>query len=86
MKNSNREYFKHFIVLALLICAIILIANSQAIAGVLSLVLVPVAFIYIALFFAGVILNLGPFKYISRQYAEDAQRKKESMRSKQPWE
>ena len=86
MEKGNREYFKLFVVLALLICAIILVVNSQAIPGVLSLILVPIAFVYIALFFAGIIMNLGPFKYISRQYAEDAQRKKESKRSKQPWE
>lgn len=87
MAKGEKEYLKHLLVLFLLVGAIMFLAYSHSLDSWMLQVLVVIAFSYIALFFIGLVFNIGPFKYISRLYAEDAERKKESLRSpKQPWE
>ena len=86
MKKSEKEYFKHFAILFLIVCTTIVSTYiySTPIWFLRSLIIV--GCIYILLFSAGTVFNIGPFKYISKLYTKEREQELQSMRPKQPWE
>lgn len=86
MRKGRREYFKHNAILMFVIGAFLLLVYLGAFPEVvLLLILIPIV-IYAFLFSVELIFNIGPFKYIGKLYVEDADRERQTMRSKQPWD
>jgi hypothetical protein len=86
MKKGERAYFVQFGILAVLVSTIILLAYFQTLPTWAMQVLVYGLFLYILLFAVGLFFNVGPFKYIGKLFAKDAEQKRNGLRPKQPWE
>ena len=86
MKKGERAYFTHFGILAALVAVIVLLAYFQVLPAWGMQVLVIVSFLYMLLFSVGLFFNSGPFKYIGRLYAKDAEQERNGLKPKQPWE
>lgn len=86
MKKGEKEYFKHFSILAILVSGTIILSTLDAAPAWLLRILIIVSATYILLFSAGLYFNAGPFKYIGKLYIQDAENERNAMRTKQPWE
>jgi uncharacterized protein YacL len=86
MKKGQREYYKHFIIIALLVSSMIMLAYFHLAPTWLMQALIIVIFTYMLLFSVGLFFNAGPFKYIGRLYVQDRKHEQQEMRNKQPWE
>jgi hypothetical protein len=86
MTKGERAYFAHFGILVALVSAIMLLAYFQVLPAWAMQVLVFVSFLYMLLFAVGLFFNVGPFKYIGKLYARDAEQERSGLKPKQPWE
>ena len=86
MKKGEREYFKHFIILALLVCSTIMLASFHLAPAWFMQVLIIFLFTYTLLFSVGLFFNTGPFKYIGKLYVQDRKQEHKERRAKKPWE
>lgn len=86
MKKGEKEYLKHFAISASLVIIMIMLPNCDFVPCWLMQLLTAVTFIYLLLFFVGLILNIGPFKYIGKLYVRDRKKEHEERRAKKPWE
>lgn len=86
MKKGERAYFAHFGILGAIVSAIMLFAYFQVLPAMAIQVLVAGSFLYMLLFVAGLFFNVGPFKYIGKLYAKDAEQESGGLKPKQPWE
>lgn len=86
MKKGERAYFAHFGIIGAIVSATMLLAHFQVLSAWTMQVLVAGAFLYMLLFVVGLFFNIGPFKYIGKLYAKDAEQARGGPKPKQPWE
>jgi Flp pilus assembly protein protease CpaA len=86
MNKGLREKIKQFILVIFFMSIVMLLMKFQALPGWLLQVLVIAVMVHMLLFFFGVFIGKGPFKYIAELYVSDDREKRELLRSKQPWE
>jgi predicted ABC-type exoprotein transport system permease subunit len=86
MKKGERAYFTQFGIFAAFVAAVVLLAYFQALPAWAMQVLVVGLFLYMLLFAVGLFFNAGPFKYIGKLYAKDAEQERNGLKPKQPWE
>jgi hypothetical protein len=86
MKKGEKEFFKHFVILAILVSCIVILATFHIAPAWLMQILTVATFVYLFLYMIGIFFHAGPFNYINKLYVQDAEVERENMRSKQPWE